>query len=83
MIRHTEITKNELRKRIRNGSVSFAGNIPLKIYGKLNCKSGKRMKKQNRIFFQSQKEATGQGFRPCAHCLNGEYRKYKTRPVSL
>ena len=77
MIRHIEISDNELRKRVRQQAISFGGNLKLKIYGRLNCNSGKRMKKENRIFFRSVKEAEQKGFRPCGHCMIIEYKKWK------
>jgi len=83
MIRHIEIINAELRKKIRDGTVCFGGNARLKIYGKLNCTSGKRMKKGNRVFFQTQKEAVLQGFRPCGHCLKADYEKWKDGSVQF
>ncbi len=77
MIRHTEINDQQLRKSIRRHTIVLSGNDKLKIYGKLNCKSGRRMKKENRVFFQSPVEAVQQGFRPCAHCMNDEYKNWK------
>lgn len=77
MIQHTEITNKELRKKIRNSSTPLAGNTNLKIYGKLSCRSGKRMKKENRVFFGSQTEAIELGFRPCGHCLRIEYKNWR------
>jgi methylphosphotriester-DNA--protein-cysteine methyltransferase len=76
MIRHTELSPKELKKRFRNKEISFGGNLKLKIYGTLNCKSGKRMKPQNRVFFKSEIEAIASGFRPCAHCLNKKYKEW-------
>lgn len=66
----------ELRKQIKNNEICFGGNSRLKIYGKLNCKSGKRMKTENRIFFKSEKEALENGFRPCGNCLNKKYTEW-------
>ncbi len=77
MIRHNEIGDKELRKQIRLHLVSLGGNLKLKIYGKLDCRSGKRLKKGNRVFFCSDKEAMEQGFRPCGHCMIIEYKKWK------
>ena len=77
MIKHSNITTIELHKKIREKIISFAGNEKLKINGKLNCNSGKRMKKQNRVFFTSAKEATLLGYRPCGHCMRDEYKKWK------
>lgn len=39
-----------------------------KIFGTLTCKSGMRMKKQNRVFFHSLEDAVKQGYRPCKNC---------------
>jgi len=67
------------------GEVAWAGNIPGKIYGKLHCTSGKRMLKENRIFFKTEGEALRSGFRPCGHCLRSRYLQWKnkTRIVRL
>ena len=77
MIHHSNISDNELRKRIKSNEILFGGNIKLKIYGRLKCTSGKRIKKENRTFFASKKEAIQQGFRPCAHCMRNEYKNWK------
>ncbi len=77
MITHSELTKAELREKIRNGTICFGGNQKLKIYGRLDCSSGKRMKKVNRVFFKSIAEAIQLGFRPCGHCLRKEYLDWK------
>ena len=47
MIQHVEINNEVLRKRIKQNEINFGGNHTLKIYGMLNCTSGKEMKKQN------------------------------------
>jgi alkylated DNA repair dioxygenase AlkB len=77
MIRHISLDDLELKKNIRTGLFSFAGNARLKIYGKLNCRSGKRMRRENRVFFRSEREAIQQGFRPCGHCMGSNYKNYK------
>ncbi|MGM9477404.1 Ada metal-binding domain-containing protein [Pedobacter sp. GSP4] len=76
MIRHTDISVTTFKKLFRNDEICFGGNARLKIYGLLNCKSGKRMKKQNRVFFSSAKEAIQYGYRPCGHCLKKEYKQW-------
>jgi len=70
MIRHDHLTSRELIWAIHRGEIRFAGNRKLKIYGRLNCKSGKRMKCENRAFFKSETEAIELGFRPCLHCMS-------------
>jgi methylphosphotriester-DNA--protein-cysteine methyltransferase len=81
MIRHDEITDVRLRSKIRKHEIIFAGNGQLKIYGTLSCYSGKRMKKMNRVFFESEKEAIQYGYRPCGHCMKEEYKKWKNGSV--
>ncbi|MEE1944035.1 Ada metal-binding domain-containing protein [Pedobacter sp. KR3-3] len=60
-----------------SGDIKLAGNKKLKIYGLLSCASGKRMKSENRIFFQSVTEAVNLGYRPCARCLLRDYQNWK------
>jgi len=77
MIQHSEINDNDLRNQIKQKEICFGGNRNLKIYGILQCKSGKRMKKENRVFFVSESEAIKKGFRPCGHCMKVNYQKWK------
>lgn len=77
MINHLDISNSDLNARIRGGDINCGGNLKQKIYGHLNCKSGKRMKRENRIFFTSVKEAIKNNFRPCGHCMRVEYNKWK------
>jgi methylphosphotriester-DNA--protein-cysteine methyltransferase len=69
MMKHADLTSQKLFRLIKNKEVQWAGNARLRIYGKLNCWSGKRMKKENRVFFKTKGEAINDGFRPCGHCL--------------
>jgi methylphosphotriester-DNA--protein-cysteine methyltransferase len=83
MIKHIDLgdtafrRSRRLKELIDKGEVLFAGNKKLKIYGTLNCSSGKRMKKENRVFFVSQKEAEYLNYRPCGHCVRGAYLQWK------
>jgi methylphosphotriester-DNA--protein-cysteine methyltransferase len=77
MIKHNEITDKALWFLIKNKAVLLGGNAQLKIYGTLSCKSGKRLKRTNRVFFNSEKEAIDNGFRPCGHCLKNAYKDWK------
>lgn len=81
MIKHADISYSDLRTKIRARKISYGGNQNLKIYGLLNCKSGKRMKRENRIFFTSEKAAIKNNFRPCGHCMRAEYKAWKNRIV--
>jgi methylphosphotriester-DNA--protein-cysteine methyltransferase len=83
MIKHARLgdrsfSRNRILKILLDqGTISIAGNMKLKIYGKLNCTSGKRMKITNRVFFASDQEAQNLGYRPCGHCMRSEYVKWK------
>ncbi len=76
MIKHLDIKDSDLRRKIKQKEILFGGNRKLKIYGTLQCKSGKRMKRENRIFFVSESQAIKNGFRPCGHCLKKAYKKW-------
>lgn len=77
MVYHNKISDSALRIQIKKGEICFGGNLKLKIYGTLKCSSGKRMKRENRVFFLSENEAKQSGFRPCGHCMKPEYLKWK------
>lgn len=76
MVRHINIDQKELRWKIKEKKICFAGNSKLKIYGTLQCKSGKRMKQSNRVFFASENEAIKNNFRPCGNCMKTAYKKW-------
>lgn len=81
MIAQQEFNEIEIRRLIRKSAINFGGNARLKIFGRLNCRSGKRMKKVNRVFFKSIEEALNQNFRPCGHCMKLEYQLWKNESV--
>ena len=66
-----------VRKNIRHGQIIFGGNYRQKIYGHLNCSSGKKLKKDKRVFFTCMDEVFLQGFRPCGNCMKAAYKKWK------
>ncbi|WP_460978135.1 Ada metal-binding domain-containing protein [Spirosoma knui] len=80
MIRHTDLGATSfarlrtLASLISSRVITLGGNRPGKIYGRLDCRAGKRMNPKNRVFFQNEAEAIKQGFRPCAICLPDAYR---------
>lgn len=76
MINHVLISDCDVRSKIKQKEICFGGNNKLKIYGTLQCKSGKRMKRKNRVFFVSENEAIKNGFRPCGHCMRTVYKKW-------
>lgn len=54
----------------------YAGNTTHKIFGRLDCKSGMLMYKENRVFFMSWKDAVEAGYRPCEKCKPDMSDKY-------
>lgn len=77
MVKHADVTEKHLRILIKSHKICFGGNRNLKIFGTLYCTSGKRMKRENRVFFTSKAEAIDNGFRPCGHCLKAAYQEWK------
>lgn len=74
---HKGVSDQALFVLLKNKRLKWVGNQNLKIYGKLNCKTGKRMKRENRIFFTTETEATELGYRPCGHCMRVDYKRWK------
>jgi methylphosphotriester-DNA--protein-cysteine methyltransferase len=83
MIKHIDVGNDPatrqaaIRRLIKNGVIQLGGYRPGKIYGKLSCSSGKKMKVANRVFFHNEAEAIAAGYRPCAHCLPEKYKAWK------
>lgn len=79
MFQHINIPNHELRALIKAGEINLAGNKKLKIFGLLQCSSGKRMMRSNRVFFLNQEEAQDLGYRPCGNCMKEAYRQWKNQ----
>ncbi|MFN1216079.1 Ada metal-binding domain-containing protein [Chryseobacterium kwangjuense] len=79
MEKHIDLSDFSLRSKIRKEEICFGGNRKLKIYGKLHCTSGKRMKRENRVFFISETEALEHNYRPCGHCMKQQYELWKKK----
>ena len=83
MIRHTDLgvmpffRLRVLVTLIQQNKISLGGHRPGKIYGTLTCRTGKRMKPENRVFFRDELEALEQGYRPCAVCLPEKYKVWR------
>ena len=74
MVRHIMINDSEMLKAIKSGLIRYGGHRKQRIYGTLICQSGKRMKRQNRVFFKNRKDAINNGYRPCGNCMNESYK---------
>ena len=77
MVEHCRLTDVTIRRLIKQRQINFGGNKQLKIYGTLHCKSGKRLKRNNRVFFASEQAALQHGYRPCGHCMKAAYQLWK------
>lgn len=83
MLLHSQLSAAELRNKIHKNEILLGGNKKLKIYGLLRCQSGKRMKKENRVFFTDVQEAFQNGYRPCGHCMKEEYQQWKSNSRAI
>ncbi|MGC6452711.1 MAG: Ada metal-binding domain-containing protein [Candidatus Puniceispirillaceae bacterium] len=77
MIRHDAIDDEDLRRLILGGHIRYGGNLRLRIYGRLDCSSGKRMKRASRVFFGDAAAARAPGLRPSGHCRRDDYARWK------
>ena len=77
MLLHSTLTDKQLRQEIKQIRICLGGNVKLKIYGLLSCGSGRKMKKENRVFFVSEQEAIDLGYRPCGNCMKQRYQIWK------
>jgi len=57
-----------LAMKPRNGGDEIEGCRTTRIYCRVGCPAGKRMKPENRVEFSSRAEARTKGFRPCKLC---------------
>lgn len=83
MFHHSKLSNEEFRSFIRKREIKLGGNKQLRIYGTLSCRSGKRMKKENRVFFTSGEEAIREGYRPCGHCMKKEFRTWQENKLAI
>ena len=78
LLRHDAVTVAALWARLRDGSLTLAGNRRLKIYGRLGCPAGRRMRRGSRVFFADATAAEAAGYRPCARCCRAAYDVWKS-----
>jgi hypothetical protein len=84
MIRHTALGPTRIAQLrslvtlVKSKAITLGGHRPGKIYGTLTCRAGKRMKPENRVFFQDETEAIALGYRPCAVCMRKTYNGWRS-----
>ena len=76
--RHADLTDEKLCALMASGAITLGGNERLRIFGLLSCRSGMRMKQNNRVFFADADCALVAGYRPCGHCMRDAYAAWKT-----
>jgi methylphosphotriester-DNA--protein-cysteine methyltransferase len=81
MYQNKDMSPESLFSKIKSKEITLGGNMKLKIYGHLNCKSGKRMKIENRVFFLSKEEAQALNYRPCGHCMRADYLAWRAANI--
>lgn len=87
MVRHIDLgettadRKRSLNSFIRKGEITLGGYQKTRIYGRLDCLSGKRMKVEHRVFFKDETEAISNGYRPCGHCMRKRYQQWKANKL--
>lgn len=77
MWRHDSMSDADVFQLLRGRTIMMAGNRRQRIYGQLDCRSGKRMRRANRVFFADATSAVVAGYRPCGHCLPDHYRQWQ------
>ena len=55
----------------------YAGWRDGRIFGRLDCRSEMRMKKESRVFFATLEDAVKQGYRPCNKCKPLDQRDFE------
>ncbi len=63
---------------------TLGGHRGNKIYGRLDCPTAlsyiaKGQYVKHRVFFANEQTAIRAGYRPCARCMPGEYKKWKEK----
>lgn len=75
MVRGSEMSEGAIKRMVAAGTLRYAGNESMQVYGEIDCPSGKRSRK--RVYFASREQAEQLGFRPCGACMRAEYQEWK------
>ncbi|PIR69481.1 MAG: metal-binding protein [Candidatus Niyogibacteria bacterium CG10_big_fil_rev_8_21_14_0_10_46_36] len=74
-MRENPVKKKKRYKILKNGKFiesttpgKYAGWAPRKIFGRMDCESGMRMLKKNRVFLHTYEETIAQDYHSCKKC---------------
>lgn len=63
-----EPKKEEPKKEALATDGKFVGNSDSLVYHTLDCRYGKRISEQNKVFLKTKAAATKGGYKPCSYC---------------
>ena len=63
-----EPKKEEPKKEAPATDGKFVGNSDSLVYHTLDCRYGKRISEQNKVFLKNKAAATKGGYKPCSYC---------------
>ena len=63
-----EPKKEEPKKEAPATDGKFVGNSDSLVYHTLDCRYGKRISEQNKVFLKTKDAATKGGYKPCSYC---------------
>lgn len=63
-----EPKKEEPKKEAPATDGKFVGNSDSLVYHTLDCRYGKRISEQNKVFLKTKAAATKGGYKPCSYC---------------
>ena len=63
-----EIVKEEPKKAAPATDAKYVGNSDSLVYHTADCRYGKRISEQNKVFLKTKAAATKGGYKPCSYC---------------
>ena len=63
-----EVVKEEPKKAAPATDAKYVGNSDSLVYHTADCRYGKRISEQNKVFLKTKAAATKGGYKPCSYC---------------
>ena len=63
-----EVVKEEPKKAAPATDAKYVGNSDSLVYHTADCRYGKRISEQNKVFLKTKADATKGGYKPCSYC---------------